>query len=141
MISASEILEMIEKVDPDDETTLREIDIRVYVFLKLNEDFQVSIHKGGRSITYRHNLWPQDERSVLFHTFDRYRYTRCRNKLKSIRPRYVEIDIFHRHSSSECEIWLDRNVSVKSPALPTEELAELHAIIQAISLQRKETIK
>jgi hypothetical protein len=31
--------------------------------LKLHDNFKVSIHKGGGSITYRHNSWPVEAQS------------------------------------------------------------------------------
>lgn len=141
----SEILKMIEGADPSDDNSLNEIDARAWVFLTLNDDFQVSIHKGGRSITYRHNSWKVEDRSVLKHLFDDHQYTRSRDLLKSIRPegwhwlntcKYPDgsyhTNMFHNT--------IDGVVATSGP-LPTEELAELHAIIQAIDYERSQKVE
>lgn len=108
------LLEMIESVDPSDNDALDDIDARVLKYL-LGDDFVPCLEH-----------YPK--------------YTRSRDALKAIRP---EVKIYsmasHRGVTWECGLVIDTNpghwYSVRH-RLPTEELAELHAIIQAISYER-----
>jgi hypothetical protein len=143
-----EILRMIEGVDPSDEAALNLIDAHVYVFLNLHKGFRVSYSKGTNiSITYRHESWKPEDHSVLKHMFDYYQYTRSRDTLKSIRPNqgasYFQVKNGDNWDNWFCTIrwWSSANKAAgfNSPYLPTEELAELHAIIQAINHERKES--
>lgn len=149
MTTAQEILKLIEEVSPDDTAKLDEIDAMVYAYLKLHDGFKVSVHKGGRSITYRHNSWGQEHPSVLLHLFDGYQVTRSRDALKQIRPEgwrlsvdgiaWVGVETKKNISQDKfaCSLlnW-KRDAFVNSYGLPTEELAELAAIIQAIEYER-----
>lgn len=106
MNQAQEILKMIEEVDPSDETKMDEIDLSVAKYLK------------------QHKIWI----GIV---------TRSRDALKAIRPdgwfgmirffgEYSVCNINHVHPFGNAD----------SQHLPTEELAELHAIIQAIEYER-----
>lgn len=140
-MSADEILKMIESVDPGDEAALNLIDAHVYVFLNLHTGFRVSYSNGVNvSITYRHESWKPENRSVLRHMFDYYQYTRSRDILKAIRPQqgasFFQIKQGDHWDNWFCTIrWFEaanKGIGFSSPYLPTEELAELWTIIKAI---------
>ena len=70
-------------------------------------------------------------------------YTRSRDALKDIRPdgwgvgHHCE-DKWHTEMRANCYQIGEKGHNIKrSPVLPTEELAELHAIIQAIEWERE----
>lgn len=118
---SKEILELIENVDPSDTDTLDEIDGLFWGYY-YKEGCQQS--KGGRP-------------------------TRSRDALKSIRPEGWQYRLEHDFGS-DCFLftmtkWGARCVPKKyidgqwdiSKPIKTEELAELHAIIQAIEWERK----
>lgn len=123
MSEAKKILEMIEVVaDCDDLDTLDEIDGEVCRYLgiiELDDEYPIPyLEYPKRYIAYR--------------------FTRSRDALKSIRPEgweyFNELDIDYYKLA-----WLIKRGEheVRSPYnLPTEELAELHAIIQAIEWER-----
>ena len=117
-----DILKLIENVDPEDSAALDEIDYRVFKF----------IH--GRAVPNRAR-----------------RYTTSRDALKSIRPEGYTIwclegpnPLLTKEKSAagwHCSLLKEAQWSsphVDSEFLPTEELAELHAILQAIEYERGE---
>jgi hypothetical protein len=71
---------------------------------------------------------------------DKFMYSRSRDAVKSIRPEgcFVRInDCGHEMDWFIAEVFEDDKYgSVLTPKLPTEELAELHAIISAIEYER-----
>ena len=111
MTEAEKIFNMIENVDPTDSATLDEIDFRVDKYL------------GG-----------------VPNYIKARQYTRSRDALKAVRP---EGWWFHGMSRyfDEPHIYVaepkDDDSLILSPSLPTEELAELHAIVQAIAYERE----
>lgn len=142
MTNAKNIIKMIATVNSDDDDGLNLIDAHVYVYLNLFEGFRVSIHKDGRSITYRHISWKPEDQSVLYHLFDKHRYTRSRNLLKSIRPegwsiyggffgKYAEYEAMNITGGKEMITRFNSGDNL------LEELAELHVIIQAIEYERQ----
>jgi hypothetical protein len=134
---------MIEAVDPNDAGALDEIDARVFCYLSgtpfsglWNYGFMRSF-ESGRIDYFRwidfYNGPNDDEMDV--------RYTRSRDALKKIRPEGWSVEsISHYGHLTYRSFWkVQINETLKgvaSPALPTEELAELHAIIQAIEYER-----
>jgi len=130
-----EILRMIESVDPSDTAKLDEIDARVYLFVKnggwMTRD-GVAFYGGEPTMK---SDYPQ--------------YTRDRNALKSIRPAlhqwriYVDYSDLDGGAPSKCEVYISTGTGLylefESKWHYTEELAELHAIIQAINHERKES--
>ena len=149
--ASSKILELIENVDVDDTNVvdmLNEIDCHVYAYLKLHDNFDVHVHKGGKSITYRHNSWEKETPSVLMHLFKDFQYTKSRDLLKSIRPEgwswyassNVNMDSFVIHTgfveATEGQPLMHDVEFLGEVVGKTEELAELHAIIQAIAYER-----
>jgi len=107
------ILKLIENVDPGDTNTLDKIDALTFVYTRQNES----------AVTH-----PQ--------------YTRSRDALKAIRPGGwwfdMEVTIIGKEWVYSCGLpnFIDTDSLVESKPLPTEELAELHAIIQAIEYER-----
>ncbi|MDP9196108.1 MAG: hypothetical protein M3O22_04975 [Pseudomonadota bacterium] len=102
---AQKILDLIEAVDPEDTEKLDEIDRLVREYVNLLDE------------------WPPEFPE----------YTRSRNALKAIRPEgYWPIKLFKDGHVFRFELTNGRKIP-SSAWLPTEELAELHAIIQAIA--------
>lgn len=148
MSEAEKILEMIEQVSPDDTAKLDEIDARVWAYLHLHDDFKIYFHKERGAITYRHNSWPKDAHySVLRHGFSNPKVTTSRDALKAIRPSgyfflrrsppddgwpYIETSLVKILKDGDEELRFSNMIGT----LATEELAELHAIIQAIKYER-----
>ena len=131
-----ELLEMIEAVDPSDTAKLDEIDARVWVFLdkKKRRIIAGKIEQFISDDGYGFEAgWYGVSGSFCL------KYTRSRDALKAIRPngwqwyasanRGMVTFVFHKG--------LHANPEAHGADLPTEELAELHAIIQAISYERQ----
>ena len=135
-MTAKQILEMIENVDPSDTAKMDEIDEAVFQWrldLGFTEHFSPSTGKARK-------------------------YTRSRDALKAIRPEGYHVEIIihdwgsyfagKRGYETICGASLRPNYSsdeacpynrlktVTAPRLRTEALAELHAIIQAIENER-----
>lgn len=140
-MTAQEILKLIEEVDPADTAKLDEIDARTYCFVN-GGDYER--HFRGQFFGLCSKMWGNHnvETSTPL-------YTRSRDALKAIRPEgwAVQIQSFdyldnpqkHWNAILGKSICHDGHVDggSLSPDLPTEELAELHAIIQAIDYERK----
>lgn len=120
---ATEILRMIEEVSPDDTAKLDEIDARVQPYV----DAALGVYETEMGYQPR-------------------KYTRSRDALKAIRPGAWywfansspgsnNIFSIHKETSGPSG-WYEPCFS--SQILPTEELAELHAIIQAIEHDRSQ---
>lgn len=140
MTEAQKILEMIKVVSPDDTVAMDEIDARMEAYLA-DKEYSSHGHKEAPPDLY-----------VRFKSGDGgwiRRYTRSRDALKAIRPEgwtfvlrcYVPKG--HTHAEIyDCSmlrgIEAERGAApeVKGFGLPTEELAEIHAIIQAIEYER-----
>ena len=136
------ILRMIEEVDPKDEKVLLDINARVWAFMNLTGDFKIHFDGEGRAY-YRHNSWAAEHQSILRHTFDMPKYTTSRDAIKSIRP-----DGWMVYDCSQDYVTGVWNYALVSPEhksenacyaneMLTEELAELHATIQAIAYERQ----
>lgn len=126
--TAETILKMIEEVDPQDSAALDNIDYLVECFTR------------------------EDDSPVWSGTS----YTRSRDAIKSIRPDGVSIanssNHFWRHWDKangkeprpvgwqftiDFDGRINSGTTIWSQILPTEELAELHAVIQAIAFERR----
>lgn len=130
-MTAQEILKLIESVDPADEKMMDEIDACVYCL--------INRRSSGLEKYYIGNAVPQ--------------YTRSRDALKAIRPEgwHFKInscygcDQFLKDKKWDNAYWciLTKKINNQlltmenNEPLPTEELAELHAIIQATEHERK----
>jgi len=125
------ILKMIETVDPADTAKLDEIDARVAEYTQ------------DRDCEDPHIF--QDYLDFLKHGFDVPFFTRSRDALKAIRPKGWN----YRISESDthkfwCELREGYETSYDKVVIgkaATEEIAELHAIIQAIEYERRETLR
>ena len=130
---------MIEGVDPSDTDTMDELDARVWCFIN-NEVYMENVTENdyGKKLTSHVRVKGEYKKNKIC----RYsRYTRSRDALKSIRPDgWWFICAMHEEGCTcECAVFYedDEIRIIESPELPTEELAELHAIIQAIEYERK----
>lgn len=119
------ILKMIESVDPNDTVKLDEIDMEVSLYLK---------PERRADLIRRKMIW----------YIPSAKYTRTRDALKAIRPKSASITLYEMNNGGgfilgvRCVLEFMNGKKVFSPnkLLPTEELAELHAIIQAIAYER-----
>lgn len=143
-MTAKQILEMIETVDPDDTAKLDEIDARVHCYL-------ASCKYAGMNTYYVFRLDAStqcEEHEIRIE--DLTKYTRSRDALKAIRPEEYFITVRGQETLGfVAQVWTSKNKTEAGYAggfmseppvkeLPTEELAELHAIIQAIEHERSE---
>lgn len=135
MIGPLKILEMIENVAPDNTDALDEIDARVWCY---NSNYYF-IDNGND--TWSHSIY---ETSVpvhatpygeIPHPFTVQRYTRSRDALKMIRPKECKFTLLPIEDGYRFLI-RSLTLDIDSADLPTEELAELHAIVQAIKWER-----
>ena len=122
MTQASEILKLIEKVDPEDDDAMDEIDIAVLKYLHERDWVHFTTEIDGKVLA--------DAPSM---------FTSSRDALKSIRP-----EGWHYYGGRDGDgYYVEMNredEEMDSGRLPTEELAELHAIIQAIEHERQNVV-
>lgn len=134
MTDAQAILKMIEEVDPADTAALDEIDARVWCFVqKIDTEYEYS---DGRFVSYHQPLHAAEGEYWSAHDFPEY--TRSRDALKATRPDGCTLCIKVLENGSDIG-WLypkDSDDAIYAPLLPTEELAELYVIIQAIEYER-----
>ena len=145
MTEAKKILNMIENVDPSDTDTLDEIDARVWCWIR-----GIALDLAPRDSGYKSpRISYMDNAGKLLRTD---LYTRSRDALKAIRP-----DGWHWRINQllEGKGWENGYICVltktqlettgrlnvifvsgKNRVLPTQELAELSATIQAINYER-----
>jgi len=140
MTEAEKILKLIESVKPDDTDTLDEIDARVWCWLNgfkyVGREDDWTIYENPAYACRIHN-----GESKTIADF----YTRSRDALKAIRPENYIISLVPwtnngRDVGSYSVTILpypDKDMPILVGEAPTEELAELHAIIQAIAYERK----
>ena len=140
-MTAQQILKLIEEVSPDDTAKLDEIDARVMTYLE-GWEFKDYARMYNEERTHAFTL---EEGEILFTVH----FTRSRDALKQIRPEgwrlsvdgiaWVGVETKKNISQDKfaCSLlnW-KRDAFVNSYGLPTEELAELHAIIKAIEYER-----
>jgi len=110
-----EILKLIETVDPSNTKKLDEIDNLVWNYL----------HPSGGSYESRMEGIPA--------------YCSSRDVLKAIRPEgwYFQTNPWYNGCGYNAGTFDEGIKFINADGLPTEELAELHAIIQAIEYERK----
>lgn len=132
------ILEMIETVDPADIAKLDEIDARVWCYLHPDQLHYVRIQEGmvvgGFCGGKGESVWrSQHLKSIP--------YTRSRDALKAIRPEGCFISLFIHPGEVSYQCWNKATEYNPKPfphesdsPFATEELAELHGIIQARSM-------
>lgn len=132
------IMKMIEEVSPDDAAKLDEIDARVWCYL---HGYKFAACKHDRIFVLdEYQCEIEKLNGVCF-----LKYTRSRDALKAIRPLNFEfpLDVLTNGAGFVfgygCPAFNNGTflAGYKKP-LPTEELAELHAIIQAIAHEREQ---
>lgn len=128
------ILELIESVDPQDDAALDEIDARVWCWL--NREKYLGRHECADCF-----LATIDGAKFFIGHKDVQKYTRSRDALKAIRPEgWCVLNDYSLNAwkvSYRCVTEALGKEEFCSKFLPTEELAELSAIIQAISFERE----
>jgi hypothetical protein len=150
MTDVKTILDMIESVSPEDYSPLDEIDCRVWCYLHG--------YKFGRMVDEETYPWEKpnfyaiaadgSEIEIDKHCCSEYSmtaesYTRSRDVLKAIRPEGWCLETVQDYGSGiwACQLTKasDVRISFSSTigAAKTEELAEIHAILQAIEWERK----
>lgn len=136
MSDAQTILKMIEEVDPADTAKLDEIDARVMCLLE-GWEFKDYFKRYNCDGTQAFTL---DENETLFCLH----YTRSRDALKAIRPEGWSFQRMYSFADGTTQLCLHKVIEgcekayTASRLLPTEELAELHAVIQAIDRDRSQ---
>lgn len=132
-----EILKMIEEVSPNDTTKLGEIDALVWCWL--ND----KTYSGSRIVTVEDRMFRYVEHQYEDGYINAPRHTRSRDALKAIRPEgwIYDCEWYSKNRFTARFYKLDSDeIQEESPVLPTEELAELHAIIQAIEFERTRNV-
>jgi len=140
MTDAETILKMIEEVDPEDTENLDEIDARTMCFIQGWEFLETHLGQFEYKIPGVMSFMPFYETTP--------KYTRSRDALKAIRPEgwfftimphlivgggFLQVEAEAENSK------YDNKLSTLAEELQTEELAELHAIIQAIEYDRSKS--
>lgn len=140
------ILKMIEEVDPADTTKLDEIDfdVALYIHERKKHSFSPTINTKEKYSSRYGASWGLDkDENIIPNSCCNHsswpEYTRSRDALKPIRPSnkasfFTITKDFHFGWS--CDIVIPDMIEFTTKNLPTEELAELHAIIQAIAYER-----
>lgn len=132
--TAQTLLTLIEKVDPTDTRMLDEIDAWVHIYLGDTVRTAKFTISSAYEVWFKNGGWE-----------DPIRFTRSRDALKAIRPEGWIFAVHWRETSKGLYPTghgsrKDGIADVQSTKkLPTEELAELHAIIQAIEYGRTKT--
>lgn len=135
MTTADKILKLIETVEPADIAKLDEIDARIWCYLN---GHKFAFTKWDRVFIIDENQCEIEKLNGLC----TLGYTRSRDALKAIRPEGY-FSIIRQHTEYT-EVNSMLGVVGKgyglfcTKPLPTEELAELHAIIQAVTYARGE---
>jgi len=148
------LLEMIENVSPDDTDTLDEIDVRTWCWLRGYKFNKFVDHVTyGRVFFYSYQHTKKKQIMGWRETFTKVGawrrngflfYTRSRDALKAIRPEGWAIEICTHYDPKDgawgklvkydCDLLFG---NTGDNTLPTEELAELHAIIQVTEYERQ----
>ncbi len=141
MTEAKKILEMVENVSPDDTDTLDEIDALSTIYAL---GWRRKIDKSNSDAEY----WESPRCEGIYFSSPKS-FTRSRDALKSIRPTIgstMNSGFLYELISTVSSDWVcslktsvhdELSTTFESKILPTEELAELHAIIQAIEWTRQ----
>jgi len=134
-MTAKQILSLIESVDPSDTAKLDEIDLRVWHMIKRSDPKTIVIVRLDVALK---SLGTSDAVRTPH-------YTRSRDALKAIRPKGARSASDFSVSKEEYPNYkgvfriltgLGADYKCFNGHAITEELAELHAIIQAIEFER-----
>jgi hypothetical protein len=157
----NQLLEMIETVDPKDTAKLDEIDARVWCYLGGEHWGRIEpvkfLYFGptetenlygelkivcGLTFSYKGKFPHEAEyRDCTEFMTGFKKYTRSRDALKQIRPKGWDIHIKYwptELGKNRAYAWIEKDKKQFRYSLPNEELAELHAILQAIDFERKQ---
>ncbi|MBO0358641.1 hypothetical protein J0X19_11850 [Hymenobacter sp. BT186] len=136
MTEAEKILKMIETVAPDDVAMLDEIDCRVRCY----------VMGWGYGAIHLNDYWNSQQQDPAYHAENYPHYTRSRDALKAIRPKGWWFSVsgygqtFHAvatwSGNPEDVVLTSARTFGSGKANKTEELAELHVIIQATERDR-----
>jgi hypothetical protein len=144
-MSAETILKMIEEVSPDDTAKLDEIDARVWCYLNAETAPHTFLglkkDQSAYEYVYDDSFYNAEPQCGVYDVPEHPSYTRSRDALKAIRPEGWHIregGQWVTTGERYCQMWKSQEAQVFTEAMPTEELAELHAIIQAIAYERSE---
>ena len=130
-MNATQILKMIEDVDYHNKHDLDVLEANVWFYI-FAEQYAPSIADFWDKQNPDKNIeWVMERRMSP-------QYTRSRDALKGIRPKDYMLDLVHHGDEYVAKLYARKNIKFDktSPKLPAEELAELHAIIQAIEYER-----
>lgn len=129
-MKADEILKLIENVDVNDSDALDGIDARVICYLN-----GYTFNRLHPSYPEKYRFWIKGEDGSESKDF--VGYTRSRDALKSTRPDgwIFQVSPCYKEWQGFALSNDDKNM-LSTTILPTEELAELHAIIQTIEWSR-----
>lgn len=138
MTPAQEILRLIETVDPADTAKMDEIDARVRCFIenwRFISMIAPEIDILGTHIQFSYgSLLP--EYPNFKHSQRTIKYTRSRDALKAVRPEGWVFEIKQYPKDCRCSLSMGEYMKRVCSSAQTEELAEIHAIIQAIEYER-----
>ena len=134
MTPAETILKMIEGVDPDYRGGLDEIDALVWCW---KHDLELLPDQDNHGFYY---FIPETKATGWKEII---KYTRSRDALKDARPKWCMFSMAEMDNGGGfslgygCDLRdMQGNLFRADGLLPTEELAELHAIIQALEWER-----
>lgn len=140
------ILKMIEEVDPVDTAKLDEIDARVDALVHGGTAYQYTVGPENEFTVWgvKNSGKPRTNKSGYVSVTEIPKYSRSRDALKAIRPegwRWVvgtnnTAGGYKSDAQYHCSLYNGRHEVEYVHDFPTEELAELHAIIQAIAYER-----
>lgn len=141
-MSANQILEMIESVDPSDRKAMDQIDLdfwKWYADLPITNCYDDYEGACGFSFETDIDYWELDGYSLLPSSQPHHRVSRSRDALKLVRPEGWCFDIEEEDVGKFIcwpYCWEKYSDLERTPYFPSEELAELHAIIQSIEFER-----
>lgn len=128
-----DLLKMIEAVEPSDTAMMDEIDFMVNAYAECLPSVCETLINSPR----------REQLIKRYVGNEKRQYTRSRDALKKIRPEgwawkvTDHFDCQERAGGSASAFCHAKHPNINTPVLPTEELSELHAIIQAIAHERK----
>ena len=149
MTNHATLLKMIEEVDPSDTDALDEIDARVWCFIENIEYKNHELREGDMAYRTRDAILINKVPYPYGDDFDceicEYFYTRSLDAQESLIPdNWIFTNMWYGlddHSEMQYEMrrapYTNNDPALSSEYLPTERLARLYTIIQAIAYERE----
>lgn len=143
-MSVKDILKLIEEVAPDDTAKMDEIDARVWCYFH-RRHFKAMMNNPYPKAPVRYSFYNSNGLLKTQLVVTTRKYTRSRDALKAIRPEgYVFRVECHSVAMDRWSCRADKITDYIEEIrncgwIKTEELAELHAILQAIEFERSQT--